>query len=508
MIRVIDKTLNSITMYRLILYVLIGFTVFAVGAGYWGALPFSGNRLLLSAGLLAGVCVASNRILAIILRAPTNVESAAITGLILFFVMSPLHNGQAALELAAVGVLAMAGKYALAFRKKHLFNPAASGAVMAGFLGLSANAWWISDTVMLPLVAVLGLLVVRKLRRFDLVISFVATALLAAMISAALRRGLSLEVLARSLIRSLTVGPLLFFGTIMLTEPLTMPPTRRWRLLYGGIVGALFGAPLNAGSFYLTSEMALVIGNIFSFAVSFKKRLILRLKAKRKLAPEIFEFIFQPNRRFAFTPGQYLEWTLPHRHVDNRGNRRYFTIASSPTESDVRLAVKIEPQGSSYKQALRHLKTGDTIVAGQLTGEFILPQRRERKLVFIAGGIGITPFRSIIQHLIDTKQKRDIVLLYKCSHASEFVYTDIFANARPYGVTTLYFAKDTQGAPSGVTVTGAMIDQQLVTSKVPNYHERAYYLSGPPAMVTAYKDLLRRLGIPHSQIKTDYFAGY
>lgn len=509
MFRAIDNTLNSITMYRLMLYVLIGFTALAVGAGYAGALSFGGTWLLLSAGLLVGVCVVSNRLIARLLRASTNVESAAITALILFFVMSPAHNGTAALELAAVGGLAIASKYVLAFRKKHLFNPAAAGAVMAGFLGLSANAWWISDFLMLlPFVIVLGLLVVRKLRRFDLFVSFVIASLLAAMVTAALRGGWSLDALMRALQSSLTIGQLFFVGAVMLTEPITTPPTKKWRLLYGVIVGGLFGAPFNLGGFYITSEMALVLGNVFSFAVSLKERLTLRLKIKRQLAPEIFEFIFTPNRRFVFMPGQYLEWTLPHRHVDNRGGRRYFTIASSPTEPDVRLAVRIGPQHSSYKQALRSLKAGDTMVAGQLMGEFTLPKRRKQKLVFIAGGIGITPFRSMVQYLIDSQERRDVVLLYKCSRASEFVYTEVFADAQPYGIQTVYLAKDARQAPAGVTVTAGVIDSELITKKISAYQKRLYYLSGPPAMVATYKDLLRSLHIPRSQIKTDYFTGY
>ncbi|TGV95790.1 FAD-dependent oxidoreductase, partial [Mesorhizobium sp. M2E.F.Ca.ET.154.01.1.1] len=117
------------------------------------------------------------------------------------------------------------------------------------------------------------------------------------------------------------------------------------------------------------------------------------------------------QRKLAFQAGQYLEWTLGLDRSDNRGNRRYFTVASSPTEQSVRLGVKFYPKSSAFKQALGTMRPGGTIHAAQLAGDFTLPSDPKIKIAFLAGGIGITPFRSMLQYLIDRNESRPIVVL-------------------------------------------------------------------------------------------------
>src|SRR3989344_4148725 len=508
MVKTIDNFLNAITMYRLMLYALVIMTVSAVLFAYLNISSFDSGWLVISVISLLVTCLIANRILALISKAPTNIESAAITALILFFVMTPAHNWYSGLELAAVGGLAMASKYILAIRKKHLFNPAAAGAVLGGLIGVGSSSWWVSELSMLPVVTVLGFLIVRKVRRFKMFFTFVVASLIAGIAYSMVTGELTKISFGELIIQRLTVWPLIFFGTIMFTEPLTTPPGKKWRLLYAVIVGGLFGAQVRLGSLYLTSEMALVVGNLFSFLVSFKKRLLLQLKNQQLLAPKIFEFIFTADRSFNFLPGQYLEWTLVHAPADNRGDRRYFTIASSPTEPDLRIAVKITDKSSSYKKTLVNLKPGDRLVAGQLYGDFTLPNDFEKKLVFIAGRLGITPFRSMVKYIIDTKQTRDVVLFYASSDANEFVYRELFEEAKKYGLKTVYVVTNPNGISPAVPVKVGPIDRAMIEAEVADYQKRTYYLSGPPGMVNAYKKLLRSLRISRRQIKTDYFPGY
>ncbi len=100
----------------------------------------------------------------------------------------------------------------------------------------------------------------------------------------------------------------------------------------------------------------------------------MRLKEKLQLAPAVFDFVFTPNRPMAaaFTAGQYMDWTIDASKNDTRGNRRYFTIASSPTESEVHLGVKVPKDPSTFKQALLNMKPGDELMAGTLAGDFNL----------------------------------------------------------------------------------------------------------------------------------------
>ena len=194
-----------------------------------------------------------------------------------------------------------------------------------------------------------------------------------------------------------------------------------------------------------------------------------------------------------------MEWTLPQKNPDSRGSRRYFTLAASPTEGNLRIGVKFYPNGSSFKNKLLSLNTSDLIVASQLSGEFILPKDPQEKLCFIAGGIGITPFRSIIKYLLDTNQKREITLFYSNKTAEDIVYKDIFDRAfQKLGIKTIYVNTDKMG----------YIDETMIRERVSDFKDRTFYLSGPHSMVDAFEKTLKNMGISSSQIKIDFFPGY
>ena len=195
--------------------------------------------------------------------------------------------------------------------------------------------------------------------------------------------------------------------------------------------------------------------------------LVLKLKDKVQLAPDIYDFIFTPARRFAFSPGQYMEWTLGHADPDSRGNRRYFTLASSPTEDQLRLGVKFYPNGSSFKQALLDLDHQHEIVATQLAGDFVLPNDPNQKCVFIAGGVGITPFRSMIKYLIDTRQRRSIVLFYANRSIKDIIYKDVFDKAeKQLGLKTVYTVTDSSDLPAAWRGKVGRITPDLIKAEV------------------------------------------
>jgi ferredoxin-NADP reductase len=282
----------------------------------------------------------------------------------------------------------------------------------------------------------------------------------------------------------------------MLTEPQTTPPTKNLRIAYGTLVGALFATTWKIGPIFATPEAALIVGNIFSYLVSPKEKLLLKLKKRACLAEDIYEFTFAGTGPIKYKPGQYMEWTLAHGDSDSRGVRRYFTLASSPTEEELKIGVKFSDNGSSFKKSL--LTIGDkNIVASQLAGDFTLPKNKNQKLVFIAGGIGITPFRSMLKYLDDKNENRDIVLFYTAKTPGEFVYKDIFAEAeKRLGIKTIYVATKISGR----------LDEHKIKEAVPDYKERVFYLSGPHALVEAFKSSLSNLKV--KGIKTDYFPGY
>lgn len=507
MIKFIDKLLDRVTMYRLILYYLVALLLAAGTLSAFRVLPFDPISLLFTTVFLLAACWCTNTIFAITFSAPTNTESVYISALILALIITPVTPLKSMSDmyfLLWVSVLAMASKFIIAVNRKHLFNPVAIAVAITALTIDQAATWWVGTLPMLPFVLVGGLLLVRKIHRFGLFIAFLTTSLLSIM-TFALLQGSNLITTAQLTILS---SPLLFFGFIILTEPLTTPPTRRLQLIYGGIVGVFFAPQLHIASFYFTPELAILIGNIFSYLVSPKTKLILKLKEKIQIAPDVYDFVFAPVKQFAFAPGQYMEWTLGHEYPDSRGNRRYFTLASSPRDSNLRLGVKFYDQSSSYKRSMLNMETGSEIVAGQLAGDFVLPTGIDRKCVFIAGGIGVTPFRSMIQHLLDINQRRDIVMFYINRYEHEIVYKDLFEKAKQkLGIKTIYTLTDiAQVSPTWKGKVGRF-DERLLMESVPDYKTRIFYVSGPNAMVTSVQEALIGLGINRDHIKTDFFPG-
>ena len=509
MFKFIDNFLNKTTMYRLVLYVLLFFFMSALALSFFGFLPYGPVDLIASVIIIMAVCWITNTIFAKVFEAPTNIESIYITALILVLIITPPQSGdytQFATLAIWASIWAMASKFILAIKKKHLFNPAAF-AVMLTALTLNESAsWWVGTKYMLPFIIIGGSLIVRKIRRADLMWSFLIAAIATTVIGFWLFKGANPLT---SFNKTVFDSALFFFATIMLTEPLTTPPTKWLRISYGALVGFLFSPAIHIGAFYTTPEIALVLGNIFSYTVSPKEKLILKLKQAIKIATDTYEFVFPSTKAFSFTPGEYMEWTLPHRDPDSRGNRRYFTIASSPTEKDIRLGVKFYAEPSSFKNHMFSMKPNATIVAAQRAGDFLMPKDKNQKLVFIAGGIGVTPFRSMIQYLLDIKEKRTITMFYSNKTPPDIAYKDVFDRAAAeLGLKTIYAITDPGTVPTWPSVRQGFIDAKMIQTEVPDYRERIFYLSGPHSMVTAFEVTLQKMGVSKSHIKTDYFPGF
>ncbi len=502
MTKIIDRFLDHTTMYRLVLWHLIVLLVAALALSAVGLLPYSPVSIVFSTVLVLAVCWITNIVFARVFAVPANQELIYITALIVALIMSPVgltdFSGMGALVFAAVW--AMASKYIFAVGRKHVFNPAAFGVLLPALLLNQPATWWVGGNLpLLPVVLVGGLLIVRKLQRFDLIVTFLAVVLATILVTTPP----SQDVM--TITETLRHSPMFFFAFIMLTEPLTQP-TRHWpRLVFAALVGLLFSPNTHIGSFYFTPEMALVIGNVFAWAISPKRRFVLTLERIEQAAADTYDFVFSSPNRMAFQAGQYLEWTLGLDHADNRGNRRYFTVASAPTEDEVRLGVKFYRKPSAFKRALGDMAPGDTIHAAQIAGSFTLPSDPDRKLAFLAGGIGITPFRSMLQYLIDKGEARPIVVLYGCESQDDIAYGPVLDEAeRKLGIRTVYaVARD---ARSGQYP--GYIDARLVKAALPDWRERTFYISGPQAMVKAMRHTLTHMGVHRTRIKADFFPGF
>ncbi len=504
LIKPLDDLLNKITMYRLVLYYLIFLWTFAFVLSFFGFLPFSFIELLISTTLIISVCFVSNKVFAKIFNTFTNLESVYISAFILILIITPARNSQEYVFITLASIIAMASKYILNINKKHIFNPVAISVLVTYIFSIGGASWWVGTTSML-IPVLFGLIVVRKIQRFSLVLSFLTVSTAAITIFSQLSGFDTIPILKNTLLES----PLLFFAFIMLTEPSTTPPKRILQIYYGLIVGMFFYPQIHISNFYFTPEAALVLGNIFSYLVSPKEKLIVYLKEKIKLSYDTYDFIFSLNSNFSFTPGQYLEWTLGFKNPDSRGNRRYFTIASSPTEKNLRIGIKFYPNSSSFKKNLFFLKPGDKIMAGSLSGDFVLPNNTNKKLVFILGGIGITPFRSIVKYLLDKNIKYPIIAFYSNKKSEDIVYKDLLDEAeKNLGIKTIYNLTDLESIPKDWKGEKGRLNENIIKKYVPDYRQRTFYLSGPHAMVVGFEEILYKMGVSPVNIKKDFFPGY
>ena len=509
MIRLIDRFLNIFTMYRLTLYFLAALLVLGAAFSALGIVPGGPLAIIAATAVLLASCFLANALFARILGVRSNPESSLITALIMALIMGPVP-----LDLRQLGMLAVAGavaaatKYLLALRRQHIFNPAAAGALFSAFV-FGANAtWWVGNLALLPLAAVGGLLLARKIGRLRLVAAFLGL-FVGFNLILGFSQGIGLGDAIQGLGFVFGHSALVFFAAVMFTEPMTSPKRLRWQLIYAALVAFLYQPQLSLWGQNLTPEEALMAGNLFSFIVSPSFKLRLKLKERREIGAGIMSFTFQKPPGFSHRLGQYMEWTLPLRNADSRGARRYFSIASSPTEPELMIAARFPEKTSRYKQELAVMKPGDLIIAGELGGDFVLPRDQSLPLAFVAGGIGITPFRSMVKYLLDKGERRDIVLLYSCSTEEELVFRELFDEARcRIGLKTVYTLTDTHRIPQAWCGQRGPIDARMMRGEVPAIRQRRFFVSGPPGMVNAMVTTLHAAGVPRRQVRTDSFLGY
>jgi ferredoxin-NADP reductase len=222
----------------------------------------------------------------------------------------------------------------------------------------------------------------------------------------------------------------------------------------------------------------------------------LTLEDKVETVPGIITFVFYGDEMPTWLPGQYLRYTLPHDNPDDRGTRRWFTIAAPPYEERVKITTRVlEEKGSSFKKALLAMPIGSEIEAGPAGGDFIFDE--SRPAVLIAGGIGVTPYRAMLLELDHNKKDFQATLLY-ANRDDNYPFQSEFEDiaARHAGLKITYFTDPQKIEPDDVTAAAMRYEKPL------------YYISGPEPMVGHFEKLLTDSGVPETDIKTDYFPGY
>lgn len=489
----IQQYIDRTTMYKVVSYGLTFLIVISLISSALNLTGFDIVAALLSLSVLLITNVVFNKIISSVFHIPPHQESTIITAFILYLLYTPTKNIQELGLLTVVSLISVLSKYLITKNKTHVLNPAAAAAVFSSVLFNYPATWWVGSSYMLIPVTLVALVILRKQRKFSLALTFLITSLVLIYITYSSFYTSIIELLSQTFL----TWPLIFFASVMLTEPFTLPQRKNLETIYAVLIGILAVIPFHIWKIGTSPEVALLIGNIIAFILLPKNRYALNLKSKTEMAPTIYKFIFEPDRKIKFKAGQYMEIMLPHKDQDIRGERRYFTIASSPTEKDVTLIIRLITSGSTFKKYLSELEINATLYGQQIRGDFTLDTTNtSSKYLFIAGGIGITPFISIVSYLLTKNRQVNATLLFVSSKETDFIYKDLWERAQKLiGLKVHYLTKE-------------QLNKTFVTTHIVDYKEHTVYISGPNTMVQTYTELFSKLGIKKRNIKTDYFNGF
>lgn len=502
------------SMYRFVMLALAALATIAFVLSLFDQVTPGPLDLFVTLAVLVTSCLVVDLVGQRITQRAWRYESSLITALILLFVLYPVGSGLGLVGIAIAGALASASKYIIAWRGRHILNPAAAGAtalsiitVLSGAYALGAAGWWVGTPALAIPVILLGFLVVARADKLRPVLLFLVIALpLNALRVVNAYAGVGQPIDVGAIVTAvLWSSPFFFLAAFMFSEPLTQPP-RRWQQYIVAVVVAVLAAwPLTIGTLTLGPEAALVVGNLVAFAFAYATRasLTLRFTGREELTPSVEELSFTASRLLRFQAGQYLELEVPHAHADSRGTRREFSIVSAPEELPVvKLAMRKGSQ-SSYKKALAAVEPGTELSSTGVWGDFVLPHSPRTPVLLVAAGIGVTPFVSQLRHLRLSGGARDVVFVYVASGAEELAFRDDLEAA---GIPVIVFTRDepTSLPPHWTWARGVRLDAEGLLQMVPDIASRHAYISGPPGLIA---DLAPALEKAHA-LTTDAFAGY
>lgn len=238
--------------------------------------------------------------------------------------------------------------------------------------------------------------------------------------------------------------------------------------------------------------------------------MVLPFVKKEQVSKDAYSFYFDRSKfDFDFYPGQYTRITLSHPNPDERGESRFFSIASPPYEKNF-LMITTRIIQSSFKKTLFNLQVGKEVKVYGPQGGFYITGGEDSDLVFLAGGIGITPFHSTLLFAADKNLSLPMTLFVSFSTAEEVLYKEelekiVEKHKNLKVVYTITHPEESQKQWNGET---GRIGREMLEKYLPDIKKPKYYIVGPPKMVEAMEETVQELGVPNEQIRIENFTGY
>jgi ferredoxin-NADP reductase len=234
-----------------------------------------------------------------------------------------------------------------------------------------------------------------------------------------------------------------------------------------------------------------------------------KLKEKEVLAEGTMGFYFAKPAGFQFKPGQYLDITLVDPpETDAEGNIRSLSIASAP--EDERLLVATRMRDTAFKRFLKTAPIEAEVRMEGPMGSFTLHNNPTKPAVLLAGGIGITPFSSILRHAAHAELPHKLYLFYSNRRPEDAAFMPILQELEKENPNFKFIPSMTEMSKSAQTWNGesGFINREMLARHLPNLQGPIYYIAGPPAMVAAMRQMLNAAGVDEDDLRTEEFAGY
>lgn len=243
---------------------------------------------------------------------------------------------------------------------------------------------------------------------------------------------------------------------------------------------------------------------------------ILPFLKKEQVAHDAYAFYFDRIKRGSavaeepdldFLPGQYVKMFLDVQNPDDRGSSRSFSIASSPLEKDyVMITTRIIQ--SAFKKTLANLTPGVQVKFFGPNGRFVFDDSETKPHIFLAGGIGITPFHSMLTYIAEKDIKIPITLFVSFSTVEEVVFYDELTNLAKEHPNIKVVYTITHPENSSWRGETGRISEDMIKKYCPNFSDSLFYASGPPVMTDAMVELVKNMGIPDERVRKEKFVGY
>lgn len=234
-----------------------------------------------------------------------------------------------------------------------------------------------------------------------------------------------------------------------------------------------------------------------------------KLLSRHQVAEGTIAFRLERPSNWTFKAGQYLDLTLlDPPEADSEGNVRSFSIASAPHEETLMVATRM--RDTAFKRVLKTMPLGTAVKIEGPSGDLILQNDSTRAAVFLAGGIGITPFRSIVHWAAKEKLPNRIVLFYSNRRPEDAPFLAELQSLERDNPKYKLIASMTEMEKSNQPWNGetGLIDQGMLRRHLKDAASLIYYIAGPPAMVKALQEMLSKAGLNENDIRAEEFSGY